>query len=274
MSVTYTAVLPFQDHTVEFVTGLLEAERVCRGTRKGTRKLTSREQAVLVLRWFADATRVAQLIVDHGIKKSTGYDYLHEGIRVLAAQAPDLHNVLLAAKLAGHGHVIVDGTLIETDRVRTPGPTKNVDLWWSGKHHHHHGGNVQVVSAPDDGWILWVSDVRPGREHDTTAARAQDIDDALDDFRGIGGETFADLGYEGLQGTVTVPFKTPKGGTLTDDQKKHSRIHNALRAVGERANALLKHYKALRNISLDPWKIGLIAKAALVLIHTDHRRTT
>src|SRR6185369_7245299 len=99
-----------------------------------------------------------------------------------------------------------DGTLIETDRVRTPGPTKNVDLWWSGKHHHH-GGNVQVVSAPDDGWILWVSDVRPGREHDTTAARAQDIDDALDDFRGIGGETFADLGYEGLQG---APERQPR----------------------------------------------------------------
>ena len=131
-----------------------------------------------------------------------------------------------------------------------------------------------MVSAPDDGWLLWVSDVRPGREHDTTAAHVQDIDDALDDFNGIGGETFGDLGYEGLQGTVAVPFKTPKGGTLTDDQKKHNRIHNALRAVGERANALLKHVKALRNVSLGPWKIGLIAKATLVLIHTEHRRTT
>ncbi len=172
------AVLQFQEHTVEFVTGLLEAERVRRGTRKGTRKLTSHEQAVLVLRWFADATRVTQLIVDHGIKKSTGHDYLHEGIQVLAEQAPDLHNVLLAAKLAGHGQVIVDGTLLETDRVRMPGPITGVDLWWSGK--HHHGGNIQVLSAPDDGWILWVSDVRPDREHDTTAARAQDPDDALE----------------------------------------------------------------------------------------------
>ncbi len=173
----------------------------------------------------------------------------------------------------GYDHVILDGTLIETDRVATPGPTKGVDLWWSGKHHNH-GGNVQVISAPDDGWILWVSGVRPGREHDTTAARVQDIDDALDDFRTIGGEALCDLGYEGLRDTVAVPFTTPKGGTLTDDQAKHNRTHNALRAVGARANALLKHFKALRNISLDPWKIGLIAKAALVLIHTDHRRTT
>jgi hypothetical protein len=70
-----------------------------------------------------------------------------------------------------------------------------------------------VVSAPDDGWILWVSDVRPGREHDTTAARAQDIDDALDDFRGIGGETFGDLGYDGQHtgDHQTSPIVTRKG---------------------------------------------------------------
>ena len=66
--------------------------------------------------------------------------------------------------------MIVDGTLIHTDRISTPGPTRGVDLWWSGKHRHH-GGNIQVVSAPD-GWPLWTSPVRPGREHDTTAARA------------------------------------------------------------------------------------------------------
>ena len=45
-----------------------------------------------------------------------------------------------------------------------------VDLWWSGEHVVH-GGNVQVVAAPD-GWRIWTSDARPGREHDTTALRA------------------------------------------------------------------------------------------------------
>ena len=60
--------------------------------------------------------------------------------------------------------------MIYTDRTCTPGPTSGVDLWWSGKHKHH-GGNIQVMSAPD-GWPLWISEVRPGREHDTTAARA------------------------------------------------------------------------------------------------------
>jgi hypothetical protein len=46
-----------------------------------------------------------------------------------------------------------------------------VDLWWSGKHKHH-GGNIQVVVSSPDGWPLLTSDVRPGREHDLTAAKA------------------------------------------------------------------------------------------------------
>jgi hypothetical protein len=33
-------------------------------------------------------------------------------------------------------------------------------------------------------------------------------------------------------------------------------------------------FKALRNVSLNPWRIGSIAAAALVLLHFDHARTT
>lgn len=61
--------------------GLLRAERL----RRGTRKLGCLAQAVLVIRWFCDGTRVAQLAGDNAIGKSTAYDYLHEGIEALAA---------------------------------------------------------------------------------------------------------------------------------------------------------------------------------------------
>jgi hypothetical protein len=132
MSVTYTAVLPAHEETVLFVSGLLHAERRRLGTRAGTRSLGCFKQAILVLRWLLDGTRVAQLAVDNQISRSTGYAYLHEGITVLAAQAPGLQSALLAAKMAGYAHVTIDGTLIETDRCRTPGPTPGVDLWWSG----------------------------------------------------------------------------------------------------------------------------------------------
>ncbi len=186
MSVSYTAVLPLREETVTFLAGLLDAERARRGTRTGTRSLTCREQAILVLRWFCDSTRMSQLARDNAISTSTGYDYLHEGIDVLAARSPSLHGALLAAKAAGHDYVTIDGTLIETDRCSTPGPTEGVDLWWSGKHHTH-GGNIQVIGVPD-GWPIWTSDVRPGREHDTTAARTDPellpaLTDAADDLR-------------------------------------------------------------------------------------------
>src|SRR3954447_10051985 len=133
--------------------------------------------AVLVLRWFLDGTRLAQLACDNRIGRSTAYRYLHEGIDALAVAAPGLRGALLAARAAGHSHVTVDGTLIRTDRCSVAGPTaradrseQRVDLWWSGKHACH-GGNVQVIAAPD-GWPIWTSGVRPGREHDTTAPRA------------------------------------------------------------------------------------------------------
>jgi hypothetical protein len=148
MSVTYTATLPVRDQTVLYLSGLLAAERQRRGTRAGSRALSPFNQAVLILRWFLDGTRVAQLAVDNAIKKSTVYDYLHEGFTLLAAQAPKLESALLAAKMAGHDHISIDGTLIETDRCGTPGPTPGVDLWWSGKHANH-GGNIQVITAPD-----------------------------------------------------------------------------------------------------------------------------
>ncbi len=171
MSFTYTAELPLGDHTVFRLARLLVAERQRRGTRNGTRTLSTLEQAVMVLCWFCDGLKPRQLFKDHGVSRSVGYRYLHEGVAVLARQAPDLREALMRARIAGYDHVIIDGTVIETDRRRVPGPTEGVDLWWSGKVSNH-GGNIQVLSAPDDGWPLWVSDVRPGREHDSTALKA------------------------------------------------------------------------------------------------------
>lgn len=56
--------------------------------RAGTRVLGFFKQAVLVIRWFLNGTRVVQLARDNGISRSTAYDHLHEGVGVLAAQAP------------------------------------------------------------------------------------------------------------------------------------------------------------------------------------------
>src|SRR3954467_1362835 len=159
--VTYSAVLPVAEETVLFVARLLAAERRRRGTRSRRRVLGCYRQAVLVLRWFLDGTRLAQLAADHRIGRSTAYRYLHEGIDVLAAAAPGLRGALLAARAAGHAHLTVDGTLIRTDRCHVPRPARGrfrappggadgsgrrVDLWWWGKQAAH-GGQVQPIAT-------------------------------------------------------------------------------------------------------------------------------
>ncbi len=118
--------------------------------------------------------------------------------------------------------------------------------------------------------------MRPGREHDTTAIRAHpEMLPALTDWTADGLPVLGNLGYEGEQATTTVAIKKPAGGQLTDDQKAHNKTHNGKRAVGERGNSLLKTtFKALRNVSLCPWRIGRIVAAALVLLHIKHNRTT
>ena len=236
---------------------------------------------MLILRWFLDGTRLVQLAADNRIGSSTAYRYLHEGIDVLAAAAPGLRGALLAARAAGHPHVTVDGTLIRTDRCVAPGPTaradrpqRRVDLWWSGKHAAH-GGNIQVIAAPD-GWPLWTSPVQPGREHDTTALRSSaEALPVLAQWTDAQHAALADLGYEGERATLTTPIKHSAGRRLTADERTVNLLHAATRAPAERGNSLLKTtFKALRQVSLCPWRIGAITAAALVLLPHQHGRTT
>src|SRR5947208_16118381 len=99
--VTYSAVLPVSEETVLFASGLLAAERRRRGARRGRRPLGCYRQAVLVLRWFVDGTRLAQLAADHRASAPTAYRSPHEGSDVPAGQAPGLRGALLAARAAG-----------------------------------------------------------------------------------------------------------------------------------------------------------------------------
>jgi hypothetical protein len=265
-------VLQVRPFTVMFLARLLQQRREAIGTRAGRRALAPWSQAVLVLRWFLDGTRIRQLADDYGIGLSTCYRHLHEGIAVLAYCAPDIHEALMAAVAFGATHVNLDGTLIRTDRLARKGPN-GADLWWSGKHKCH-GGNIQVLCLPD-GFPLWVSQVRPGREHDTTCAKAAEALlpalEALDTDQRT--PTLTDLGYVNLSPALRHPHKKPKGGELTEAQTTYNALIRGVHGVGERANSLLKTtFKALRRVSLDPWRIGAITKAALVLLHLEHDR--
>ncbi|MCX5098349.1 transposase family protein [Streptomyces sp. NBC_00439] len=143
--------------------------------------------------------------VPTGISQATSYCHLHEGIDILAAQAPDLHAVLDRRREEEMSHAILDGMLSESDRLAGTRDNGN-DLWFSQKHKSF-GGNVQFLSAPD-GTPLWGSDVEPGPTPDVTAARPH-ILPALYKAAADGLSTLADKGYIGIG--IRVPVRRPKG---------------------------------------------------------------
>src|SRR5918994_7560435 len=118
--------------------------------------------------------------------------------------------------------------------------------------------------------------VRPGREHDTTALRTHpEALPLLAEWTDAEHAVLAGLGYEGERAALTTPIKKTTDAPLSVDQRTVNLLHAATRAPAERGNSPLKTtFKALRRVSLDPWRIGAITPAALVLLHHQHGRTT
>lgn len=82
----------------------------------------------------------------------------------------------------------------------------------------------------------------PGREHDTTCAKAPvgllsglevlEHDDRI--------PTPTDLGYENLSPAIRHSHKRPKGGELTGGQTTYNKVIRGVHGVAERASALLE----------------------------------
>jgi hypothetical protein len=89
--IAYRAMLDVPGELVGHLAGLLRAERKRRGTRRGTRALGCRRQALLGLVWFRKNEEMTVLAAGFGIGRATAYRYRDEIVTVLAAQAPDLH---------------------------------------------------------------------------------------------------------------------------------------------------------------------------------------
>ena len=106
--------VPFQ--LAAFVSGLLADHRREIGTRDGTRALTCWKQAVFALAWFRDRPDIRRLGAGFGISQATAYRYKDEAVEVLAAKAPTLREALDRAVEQGLPYLILDGTLIASDR--------------------------------------------------------------------------------------------------------------------------------------------------------------
>jgi hypothetical protein len=144
-AVSHRASLDVPAPVLKAVTGWIARKRRRPGTRPGQRAATVHMQVALVLRWLRHRLDLRTLALQAKVSIATAYRYLHEGLDVIAAHAPDLHHVLTQARGAGVPFICLDGTLIPTDRVAT---RVEVDgrpahhLWFSGKHRAF-GGNVQ-----------------------------------------------------------------------------------------------------------------------------------
>ncbi len=271
--ITYRATLDVPRELLRFVTRLLIAERRDRGTPAGSRALTCREQAIMVLRRFRDRTRTEQLGRDHGVSRATAYRYVAEGTEVLAAQAPDLHEALERARAEGAPFVILDGRLFSTDRLAeqvTSVKGEEIDAWYSGKHHRP-GANVQAVMLPG-GLPIWAGPAEPGHVHDITAARACALP-ALYLAASLGMPTLADSGYEGAGIGIHVPAKSPAGNQEPDiNTRTRNSLLRGLRFQGERGFALLtQRWALLQHITASPRDVTQIARAALVLTQFEHK---
>ena len=252
--------------TVARVSGWLQAHRRAHDVRPWQRAATCWVQAVLVLRWFKDDTKVHLLARDARVSQATAYRYLHEAVDVIADRAPELSDVLAHGLERGWAYVCLDGTLIETTRTSARSDAGH-DLWYSGRHKTH-GANIQVLTDAC-GFPVWTSPVQPGSVHDITAARTHGVLSALYPVAAAGMPTFADKGYTGAGIGIQVPTK---GRHLGKDNQARNLL-TALRASTERANALLKStWRALRRVTVCPRRIGTIVAAALVLLTMQRSR--
>jgi hypothetical protein len=273
--VSYAVMLDVPRELIWFVSRLLAARRRQIGTRKGTRRLGCYKQAVFALAWFRDKSDIPRLGHGFGLPQSTAYRYLDEVIEVLAARAPGLQEQLERALAEGTPYLILDGKIVDTDRCREKTTSRKgttIDLWYAGKTHDF-GGNIQALFYPS-GIPLWVSDVLPGNVHDLAAAR-ENVLGVLRPFCDAV-PVLADPGYEGAGHGVHVPVKKPAGVKELDiDTRARNALIRSVRCLGERGFALLtQRWKTLQHVTASPGRIGLIARAAFVLVLFEHKMIT
>jgi len=75
--------------------------------------------------------------------------------------------------------------------------------------------------------------------------------------------TLADKGHTGAGIGVKVPANNPDPDP---DTRWRNELITSMRVPAERANALIKHFKALRHVTLSPTAITTITAAALVTL--------
>ena len=99
-AVSHRASLDVSAPVLKAVTSRVSRRRRRPGSRPAQRAGTVHTQVVLVLRWRRHRLDLRTLASDAGLSIATTYRYLHEALDVIAAHAPDLHDVVRTASAA------------------------------------------------------------------------------------------------------------------------------------------------------------------------------
>ncbi|WP_351228610.1 hypothetical protein [Streptomyces sp. NPDC002133] len=144
--------------------------------------------------------RLADLAGGNHVSRSTVDRWLREMIELLAARAARLERVLAKIAREGGSVVLLDGSLIPTQR-RTGIP---MGRRWSAKHKRH--GLLVIALTDVQGRLLWTSTVRPARGSEITACRHDDLVDRL-----------REAGLAAIATSASSAWTTTPATPLTDD---------------------------------------------------------
>jgi hypothetical protein len=263
---TYQCRLPLSTRTVNHFADLLR--RHLKAIRSRWRILPPGKIAVIVLAVLRHDQRLADMAGGNNVSESTVRRWRDELIGLLAAQAPRLDRALKKIANQGGEVVLIDGTLIRTQRRTGKADRRN----YSGKHHSH--GLHFLALTDEKGPLIWISAARPGRTHDNTAARHDHI---LAHLRATGLGALADLGFRGLDNNILDPvivtgYIATRTHKLTRGQKEANRLLAIGRAPVEHGFAHLKNWRIPTKLRTDPARATRLLRALLVLTNFEINR--
>ncbi len=132
-----------------------------------------------------------------------------------------------------------EALLIDATEQAVERPKWRQKSWYSGKKKRHTVKNEIIITQK--GRIVSASPSAPGTVHDLTLRR-----------RGPplpeGAHAYVDSGYQGYQNdhpNLEIPYKKPKGGKLTKDEKHYNQALSRFRVRVEHAIARMKKFRIL-----------------------------
>ncbi|WP_392900754.1 transposase family protein [Streptomyces sp. LN699] len=222
---------------------------------------------MIVLAVLRHDQRLADMAGGNDVSESTVRRWRDELINLLAMQAPRLDRALKKIAKRGGEVVLIDGTLIPTQRRTGKADRRN----YSGKHRRH---GLRFLALTDErGRLIWISAARPGRTHDNTAARHDHI---LAHLRAACLGALADLGFRSLDNDVhpviVTGFTASRTHKLTPGQKTANRFLATGRAPVEHGFAHLKNWRTLAKLRTGPARATRLLRALLVLTNLEVNR--